>query len=147
VRSARSHTVWLAANGPGPWPCTFCDEPVLRLGDPRIERAAAGIIHHHDHDHGNNAIGNLRAAHNGCHIRYHKSPSGKLGHLHVVDTLTARIEAGELKRGSKLPPERAIAKDLGVAFATVRRAMNVLRESGLILTVWGKGTFVRGEER
>jgi GntR family transcriptional regulator len=146
MRTARSHTVWLAANGPGPWPCTFCGDPVLRLGDPRIERAAAGIIHHDDHDHGNNAIGNLRAAHNGCHVCYHNSPRGEMGHFYVVDTLTARIEAGDLERGSKLPSEKAVAKDFGVAYGTVRRAMDVLRERGLIVTIWGKGTFVREEQ-
>ena len=142
---SRSHTVWLAASGPGPWPCTFCGEPVLRLGDRRTEGTKAGIVHHDDRNRSNNDIGNLRAAHDGCHSRYHHAARGNAGYLQVAEMLAARIESGELARGSKLPPEPKLAAQLGAGYTTVRRAMNVLRESGLILTVWGKGTFVREE--
>ncbi len=66
-----SHKVWLAAHGPGPWPCTFCGDPVPKLGGRGRKGPPAGVIHHDDHNHGNDAITNLRAAHYICHLRYH----------------------------------------------------------------------------
>ena len=54
----------------------------------------------------------------------------------------ARIEARELPPGSKLPPERDLATEYGVAYNTVRRAMDLLRERGLIVTMHGRGTYV-----
>ncbi|MFJ5939138.1 winged helix-turn-helix domain-containing protein [Streptomyces sp. NPDC093071] len=56
--------------------------------------------------------------------------------------VAARIAAGELTPGARLPAERDLAEEYGVAYLTVRRAARVLRERGLILTVHGKGTFV-----
>jgi GntR family transcriptional regulator len=69
----------------------------------------------------------------------------QLEYRRIADALAARIESGEFAAGSRLPPEQALAEDFGVAYGTVRRAMDVLRERGLIMTVWGKGTFVREE--
>jgi GntR family transcriptional regulator len=43
---------------------------------------------------------------------------------------------------SRLPPERELARDLGVAYDTVRRAAVLLRERRLIVTVHGRGTYV-----
>ena len=71
----------------------------------------------------------------------------QLEYRRVAGEIAARIGSGTYPAGSQLPPEKALAEEFGVAYETVRRAMNVLRESGLILTVWGKGTFVREEEQ
>ncbi|MFW5416602.1 winged helix-turn-helix transcriptional regulator [Nocardiopsis sp. CNT-189] len=60
----------------------------------------------------------------------------------VADHIAARIRAGELSPGMRLPPERELAEEYGVAYMTVRRASKELRERGLIVTVHGKGTFV-----
>ncbi|MFJ4340434.1 GntR family transcriptional regulator [Streptomyces sp. NPDC088915] len=46
------------------------------------------------------------------------------------------------RQDARLPAERDLAEEYGVAYLTVRRAARVLRERGLILTVHGKGTFV-----
>nr|WP_234436181.1 GntR family transcriptional regulator [Streptomyces sp. NRRL S-813] len=56
--------------------------------------------------------------------------------------IEARIRAGALQPGARLPAERDLAQEYGVAYLTVRRAAQVLRERGLILTVHGRGTFV-----
>ena len=56
--------------------------------------------------------------------------------------IESRITSGELKPGSRLPPERELARDCGVAYDTVRRAAVLLRERGLIITVHGRGTYV-----
>ena len=74
-------------------------------------------------------------------------PQGhELLYVAIADHLTARIEAGELKPGARLAPERDLAVEYGVAYLTVRRAMVELRERGRILTVHGKGTFVAPEQ-
>lgn len=70
-------------------------------------------------------------------------PQGpQLVYVAVADHISARIAAGELAPGARLPAERDLAEEYGVAYLTVRRAARVLRERGLILTVHGKGTFV-----
>lgn len=66
----------------------------------------------------------------------------EIAYLRVADTIAARIGAGDLAPGDKLPPERELAAEFGVSYPTARRATEVLRERGLIETVHGKGTFV-----
>jgi DNA-binding GntR family transcriptional regulator len=63
-------------------------------------------------------------------------------YVQVADHLEARIEAGEWQPGARLPPERDLARDYGVAFHTVRRATERLRERGRIVTMHGLGTFI-----
>lgn len=60
----------------------------------------------------------------------------------LANHIEARIRAGELSLGRRLPAERDQAAEYGVAYLTVRRAMRVLRERGLIKTVVGRGTYV-----
>lgn len=57
--------IFWTANGPGPWPCHFCNHPVTRLGKPD------GVVHHLDHDHENQDLDNLAAAHWRCHASHH----------------------------------------------------------------------------
>jgi GntR family transcriptional regulator len=62
-------------------------------------------------------------------------------YVQVADDIARRINAGEIT--AKLPSERSLAEEYGVAYTTVRRAMEVLRERGVIRTVHGRGTFVQ----
>lgn len=64
----------------------------------------------------------------------------KHAYLQVADDLARRMEIGEIPL--KLPAERALAVEYEVAYTTIRRAMEILRERGLILTIHGRGTFV-----
>ena len=48
----------------------------------------------------------------------------------------------EFKRGTRLPPERDLSTEYGVAYNTVRRSMDVLRERGLVITLRGHGNYV-----
>jgi GntR family transcriptional regulator len=66
-------------------------------------------------------------------------------YVRLADHIEARIRAGELSLGRRLPPEREQAAEYGVAYMTVRRAMKELRERGLIKTVVGRGTYVVDE--
>jgi DNA-binding GntR family transcriptional regulator len=69
----------------------------------------------------------------------------KLVYVQVADHISARIAAGELPPGARLPAERHLAAEYGVAYDTIRRATALLRDRGLILTIVGRGTFVSPE--
>ena len=60
----------------------------------------------------------------------------------MADAIAARITSGELAPGARLPAEKDLAAEYEVSYGTIRRAMDVLRERQLIVTMWGKGTFV-----
>jgi GntR family transcriptional regulator len=60
----------------------------------------------------------------------------------IAAMLRARIESGELAPGMPLPSEVAVMQETGVARDTVRKAVALLRDEGLVITVQGKGTFV-----
>lgn len=66
-------------------------------------------------------------------------------YIQVANDIAAKIEVGEITH--KLPAERALAEEYGVAYQTVRHAMKVLRERGLIITRQGRGTFVAPSAR
>ncbi|HUJ07635.1 MAG TPA: winged helix-turn-helix domain-containing protein [Streptosporangiaceae bacterium] len=64
-------------------------------------------------------------------------------YVRMADHLAARIAGGELPAGSRLPGERDLAAEYGVALGTARRAVSELRDRGLAVTLPAKGTFVR----
>jgi len=52
--------------------------------------------------------------------------------------------AGRDRRaGTRLPPERDLAAEYGVAYNTLRQAIDMLRERGLAVTLCGHGNYVR----
>ncbi len=65
----------------------------------------------------------------------------KHAYQQVADAIAARIAAGQYP--VKLPSERALAEEFGVSYPTVRRAMAVLRERELIVSMLGRGTYNR----
>lgn len=62
----------------------------------------------------------------------------------VVALLVSQIQGGLYPPGERLPPERELAEELGIARPTLRRALHVLREDGYISTRRGPhgGNFV-----
>jgi GntR family transcriptional regulator len=64
-------------------------------------------------------------------------------YVQMARHIEARIKAGELPTGSRLPAERDLCEEYGVSIGTVRRATALLRDRGLVVTVPVKGTFVR----
>jgi GntR family transcriptional regulator len=71
--------------------------------------------------------------------------SPELAYVQVANLLAARIQSGEIK--GRLPSERDLAEEYGVAYGTVRRAMELLRERGLVVSVHGRGTFVASRKK
>ncbi|MFH0966013.1 MAG: GntR family transcriptional regulator, partial [Planctomycetota bacterium] len=74
----------------------------------------------------------------------------------IADRLRMAIERGELTPGEKLPGERDLAKRFDVSKDTIRKALAVLTERGLLIRNAPRGTFVaspkiqrqtRGERR
>jgi GntR family transcriptional regulator len=63
-------------------------------------------------------------------------------YIGVANHIAARIDAGELPVGARLPAERDLAADYQVAVGTARRAVEELRQRGLVVTLPAKGTFV-----
>ena len=61
-------------------------------------------------------------------------------YVQLADMIEAEIRAGKLR--GKIRAERDLAEEYGVAYTTVRRAMAVLRERGLVKSIQGRGTFV-----
>lgn len=64
-------------------------------------------------------------------------------YMQVADHLAARITSGELAPGARLPRESALAAEYQVAYSTIRRAMQELRQRKLIVTHWGEGNIVQ----
>jgi GntR family transcriptional regulator, transcriptional repressor for pyruvate dehydrogenase complex len=57
----------------------------------------------------------------------------------VLHHVEARLLSGDLGPGDHLPPERALAADLGLGRSSVREAVRVLEVLGLIRTQTGSG--------
>ncbi|MFJ7218237.1 PLP-dependent aminotransferase family protein [Amycolatopsis sp. NPDC098790] len=61
----------------------------------------------------------------------------------VADALAADIEAGRLRPGDRLPPQRRFARQRGIASSTAARVYGELVRRGLAVGEVGRGTFVR----
>lgn len=60
----------------------------------------------------------------------------------VYDHLFGLIMDGYFKKGEKLPGENSLAQSLGVSRGTLRQALLILQEDGVINNIQGKGNFV-----
>ncbi|MFF1946321.1 FadR/GntR family transcriptional regulator [Rhodococcus qingshengii] len=67
------------------------------------------------------------------------------GYRAIVDYLHREIALGQLRPGDRLPPERRLAEQLGVARETLRQALRILEGSGQIVVRRGAkgGAFVQ----
>jgi GntR family transcriptional regulator len=63
-------------------------------------------------------------------------------HHEVSLVLADEIERGRLRRGTPLPPERALCEQLGVSRVTLRKALSTLAEQGLLSPSHGRAWFV-----
>lgn len=60
----------------------------------------------------------------------------------LATVLRKRIRDGELPPGQRMPSEKDLHDEFGLARETVRRALALLRQEGLVEVRQGHGTFV-----
>ena len=64
----------------------------------------------------------------------------------IADQIAALIESGEYGIGERLPPERDLAKQLGVSRPSVREALIALEVEGFVEVRVGSGVYVMGSK-
>jgi len=64
----------------------------------------------------------------------------------IAMALRQRISAGEWGDGGRMPPERDLAAEFGVARNTVRRAVALLEQDGTVVRHVGRGTFLSSSD-
>ncbi len=62
----------------------------------------------------------------------------------IADQIAALIDSGEYRAGARLPPERDLAKQLGVSRPSVREALIALEVQGYVEVRVGSGVYVTG---
>jgi DNA-binding GntR family transcriptional regulator len=67
-----------------------------------------------------------------------------MAYTDVVAVIRARIAAGELAPGDRIPSTRQIVAEFGVAMATASKVIAELRREGLVRVRPGVGTIVVG---
>ena len=63
----------------------------------------------------------------------------------IAELLIRDIAAGRLIDGERLPPERDMAANMGIAVGTLRQALKSLTEKGLLDRVQGSGNYIRAK--
>lgn len=72
---------------------------------------------------------------------------GKMGakYQDIIKWLKNQIDEGHILPGSKVPSEHSLSAQFHVTRQTVRHAINVLEEEGLIYRIQGSGTYVQAD--
>lgn len=68
-------------------------------------------------------------------------------YLQLSEFLIREIAAGRLSDGDKLPPEREMAAQYKTTVTTLRKALAVLQNKGLLERIHGSGNYVRQAEQ
>lgn len=77
-------------------------------------------------------------------LRLVQQAAGQSRYAALAGAIRQRVVDGEWPPGTALPAETRLATEHGVALGTLRRALEMLAEQGLIERRHGRGTFVRG---
>lgn len=64
----------------------------------------------------------------------------------IIEQITRKLRAGELKPGDRLPTERELAESLGIARGTVNRAYEELTRSQILESIPGRGSFISAQQ-
>lgn len=64
-------------------------------------------------------------------------------YIQLTNHLSNAIAQGQYAVGDKLPSENTLCREFGVSRITVRQALQMLTQQGLIYSVHGKGSFVK----
>ncbi|HTX53482.1 MAG TPA: GntR family transcriptional regulator [Candidatus Baltobacteraceae bacterium] len=65
----------------------------------------------------------------------------------LANILRDMIKSGELQQRAPLPSESYLQQEQGVSRGTVRMAVAILRDEGLVVTIGGRGTFVSPKDK
>jgi len=65
--------------------------------------------------------------------------------LQISELLIRDIAAGRLLDGEKLPPEREMAAQMGIAVGTLRQSLKELTAKGMLVRVQGSGNYIRAQ--
>jgi GntR family transcriptional regulator len=65
----------------------------------------------------------------------------------IAAVITKRIEDGTYPPRRAIPSEAALGEEFDVSRNTIRAAIRLLGEQGLVTTVAGRGTFVAGHQQ
>jgi GntR family transcriptional regulator len=76
-------------------------------------------------------------------VRLVASEPGQSRYGALAAAMRVRIVAGEWPPGSAIPSEQTLAAEHGVALGTMRQALDLLAEQGLVERLHGRGTFVK----
>ncbi|WP_372572640.1 aminotransferase-like domain-containing protein [Ruegeria jejuensis] len=71
---------------------------------------------------------------------------GKPLYIQIAEAIRDDVESGALSPEDRLPPQRSIAKAIGLDFTTVSRGYSEAAKRGYIETFVGRGSFVRSPE-
>jgi GntR family transcriptional regulator len=63
--------------------------------------------------------------------------------VRVADDIRMKIESGEWAAGRQLPTLDELASTYHCSLAAVRKAVDLLKQQGIVVTIQGRGTFVR----
>ena len=63
-------------------------------------------------------------------------------YLQVAEILAERIKSGQYPKDSRIPTETELIEEFEIGRNTARRAVEVLRERGLVETVPTRGSYV-----
>ena len=63
--------------------------------------------------------------------------------VRIADDIRASIERNELGAGEQLPTLDELAARHRCSLSAVRKAIDLLKQQGLVVTIQGRGTFVR----
>ena len=69
--------------------------------------------------------------------------SAKTLYLQIKENLEEGIRSEKYPVGSKLPSENDLCKTFNVSRITIRRALDILENDGMVSSIPGKGTFVK----
>jgi len=78
----------------------------------------------------------------GKEVGMNKVVSGRKLYEQVLDQIQAMIAQGLYKKGDLLPTEKELMEQMGVSRITVREALRLLSEAGVISTRRGRGSVV-----
>ena len=72
---------------------------------------------------------------------------GRTLQVRIADDLRAKMELGELAPGEQIPTYDELAKQYMCSLGAVRKAVDLLKQQGLLISEQGRGVFVRKRVR